>query len=79
MESPEPFVERDHAIRIVALEILVMKVVVVAIGGDGHFPADHYLVEADMAGRRRKGRVGKVEQNVDRMRWHDAVDRTQEK
>ena len=61
VESPEPLVERDDAIGIIALEILVMEIVVVAVGIDGALLADDDLVEARVAGCRGKARMCQVE------------------
>ncbi|EEF25311.1 conserved hypothetical protein, partial [Ricinus communis] len=74
VESPEPLVERDDAIGVIALEILVMEIVVVAVGIDGALLADDDLVEAGMARCRGKACMRQVEDRMDRIGRHDPVD-----
>ena len=74
MEGAEPLVERDRAVGVVALEVLVVEVVRVAVGVDRALLADHDLLEAGMARHRRQAGMDQVEQRVHRVRGQHPVD-----
>jgi hypothetical protein len=72
VKCPEPFIERNGAVRIVTFEMFVMKIMGEAMGIECRLAADDHPAEADMAGRETE--MDEVEDGVDRMGQHDPMD-----
>ena len=71
VERAEPLVERDHAVGVVHLEILMMQVMGVVGNVHGCLVAHHQAIEPRMALGRRNAQPRCQIDHVDRMRRND--------